>query len=326
MGKRSSSSADAKTLAAVQASLKEKAEAEKARLAMDPPPPPKKKSKKRTPSPPAEPSEPPSPSLSSTPSPVEPPEPPTAVDTKASSAKKRSPAPGVESKPKAKAKTSAKKKLPEDPIDFEITWDNHALLMKHFDITEDEATQCLLAVVGQDPKARKFWEKFVVKKPEVETAVEPTESDTEKVSRPPSGSKDNDLKTGKTKKGMTKAERDARRKEIEALEEVEDSQVENPLSDSDTGTTEDEDVSEEVASTSSGPPHDPPPPRGSAVPVKPESKIMDELETQPVEPEEPVIPPFAKDDPALEARKKLEMELKQVPTPSKVVAAAAQVG
>ncbi len=322
MGKRSSSSADAKTLAAVQASLKEKAEAEKARLAMDPPPPPKKKSKKRTPSPPAEPSEPPSPSLSSTPSPVEPPEPPTA---KASSAKKRSPAPGVESKPKAKAKTSAKKKLPEDPIDFEITWDNHALLMKHFDITEDEATQCLLAVVGQDPKARKFWEKFVVKKPEVETAVEPTESDTEKVSRPPSGSKDNDLKTGKTKKGMTKAERDARRKEIEALEEVEDSQVENPLSDSDTGTTEDEDVSEEVASTSSGPPHDPPPPRGSAVPVKPESKIMDELETQPVEPE-PVIPPFAKDDPALEARKKLEMELKQVPTPSKVVAAAAQVG
>ena len=39
-----------------------------------------------------------------------------------------------------------------------------------------------------------------------------------------------------------------------------------------------------------------------------------------------MIPPFAKDDPALEARKKLEMELKQVPTPSKVVAAAAQVG
>ena len=48
MGKRGSSSADAKTLAAVQASLKEKAEAEKARLAMDPPPPPKKKSKKRS--------------------------------------------------------------------------------------------------------------------------------------------------------------------------------------------------------------------------------------------------------------------------------------
>ena len=91
----------------------------------------------------------------------------------------------MESKPKAKAKTSAKKKLPEDPIDFEITWDNHALLMKHFDITEDEATQCLLAVVGQDPKARKFWEKFVVKKPEAETAVEPTARDTEKVSKPP---------------------------------------------------------------------------------------------------------------------------------------------
>ena len=96
---------------------------------------------------------------------------------------------------------------------------------------------------------------------------------------------------------MTKAERDARRKEIEALEQVEDSQVENPLSDSDAGTTEDEDVSE-VASSSSGPPHDPPPPRGSAVPVKPESKIVDELDTQPVEPEEPVIPPVAKDDPA----------------------------
>ena len=101
--------------------------------------------------------------------------------------------------------------------------------------------------------------------------------------------------------------------------------MENPLSDSDAGTTEDEDVSE-VASSSSGPPHDPPPPRGSAVPAKPESKIVDELGTQPVEPEEPVIPPVAKDDPALEARKKLEMELKQVPTPSKVVAAAAQVG
>lgn len=166
MGKRGSGG-DAKKLAELQASLKEKAEAEKAALTnMDPPPVPEKKKKTRDSS---SPSEPPSSESSPTPTPTEPP----AAAAKSSS-KKRSGGDGDESRPKAKAKSGAKKRV-DEPIDFEITWDNHALLMKHFGITEDEATQCLLAVVGQDPKARKFWEKFVVKKPE--EPAEPTEQE-----------------------------------------------------------------------------------------------------------------------------------------------------
>ena len=212
--------------------------------------------------------------------------------------------------------------MPEDPIDFEITWDNHALLMKHFGITEDEATQCLLAVVGQDPKARKFWKKFVVKKPEEPAEpAEPTEQEIASTPKSPPPAVD-PPKPEKKKRGLTKKERDARRKEEEAMEAVEESQVEDPLSESDAGTTEDEGESVSASSSSSRGDDPPPPPRRSAAPVKEQSKIVDELETQPLEPVEPVITPCggtSKDDPGLEAR--AQLQLKQVPTPSKVVAA-----
>ena len=66
-------------------------------------------------------------------------------------------------KAKAKAKTAprakAKSKMNEAP-DFEVCWENHAKLMAFYDLTEEEATTCLLSVVGEDEAGRKFWGKF----------------------------------------------------------------------------------------------------------------------------------------------------------------------
>lgn len=66
--------------------------------------------------------------------------------------------------PKAKAKATPKRKSKLTAVpDFQVCWENHAKLMAFYDLTEDEATTCLLSVVGEDEAGRQFWEKFKTK-------------------------------------------------------------------------------------------------------------------------------------------------------------------
>ncbi len=69
------------------------------------------------------------------------------------------PAPKAKAKPTAKAKSQAKSEGLASP-DFKVCWENHSKLMSFYNLTEEEATECLLSVVGEDEAGRSFWEKF----------------------------------------------------------------------------------------------------------------------------------------------------------------------
>ena len=48
----------------------------------------------------------------------------------------------------------------------EATWANHAKIMKHFELSEAEATAVLLDVCGPDPSGEKFWSSFKTPNPD----------------------------------------------------------------------------------------------------------------------------------------------------------------
>ena len=71
---------------------------------------------------------------------------------------------------KAMEKMKAKKPSVTEQIaglvqtcDFCLTWENLPKLMKHFGISEKDATAVLLELVGPNPHGKKFWDEFRVK-------------------------------------------------------------------------------------------------------------------------------------------------------------------
>ena len=306
MGKNKA--ADLEKLQALQATLRKKAEAEAADAAhMPPPPPPAKKARKGKK---VEPSE--SPKEPETKSAEDP-----AASAPAASSKKRTRSTGAEAEgaPKAKAKAKAKSSKGLKEPDFEISWENHGRLMTHFGITEDEATACLLAVVGEDESGKKFWSKFSKKEPE-ETAVTPAPESE------PVTPKDTTVFTAPQ---QSRAERKAERA---ARQEMEDSQFQSTEEDSDDvndGPVDDvgpdgfddadEDTEECSVVSGGGRPDSPSPPGASQVPAE-ASVAIDTMDTLPME--EPVITPVAsKPDAGEEARADLAKKLNSLPTPAK---------
>lgn len=86
---------------------------------------------------------------------------------------KSAPAPPVVApapKPKAKAKSRAKQ-VKTDALTaptFEVSWENISLVQEHFGLTEQEAVECLLQVVGPSKAGERFWSKYkTTKKPPV---------------------------------------------------------------------------------------------------------------------------------------------------------------
>ena len=316
MGKNKA--ADLEKLQALQATLRKKAEAEAAAVAaaaekeMPPPAPPAKKPRKsKKVEPPKEPSD--SKEADEAPS----------ASAPAASSKKRSRPSGAEpdGPPKAKAKAKSSPKAIKEP-DFDITWQNHGRLMKHFGITEDEATACLLAVVGEDESGKKFWSKFSKKDPE--PAVNPAPEPAVNPAPEPVTSKDTSIFTAPL---QSKAERKAERA---ARQEMEESQFQSTEEDSDEdgpceaddleaevadGDEPDEDGDTESSVVSGGRPDSPSPPGASQVPV-PDELAIDTMDTLPME--EPVITPVpSKPDAGEEARADLAKKLRARPTPAK---------
>ena len=199
-----------------------------------------------------------------------------------------------EARPKAKAKAMAKEKKP-DPQEppFDITWENHSLLMKHFQISEDEATSCLLQVIGPDDRYKKFWGKFSV-----------------------------DAKDSKDK-GKETSEPTAKTKDAVAAQSDDDDGTEfyggGPMTDN---GDDDDDVDGDTASTSSGgtPPRPPPPPAAAPVETVSSEPVIDQMETQPMEVPEPVIQHIpSKPDDAEVARRDFAEKVKSAPTPAKAL-------
>lgn len=60
-------------------------------------------------------------------------------------------------------------------LPFQLTWKNFNKLKAHLQLTEQETTSILLAMVGPSPEGKAFWQKYKVenKKSPEETAVEP---------------------------------------------------------------------------------------------------------------------------------------------------------
>ena len=199
-----------------------------------------------------------------------------------------------EARPKAKAKAMAKEKKP-DPQEppFDITWENHSLLMKHFQISEDEATSCLLQVIGPDDRYKKFWGKFSV-----------------------------DAKDSKDK-GKETSEPTAKTKDAVAAQSDDDDDGTEfygggPMTDN----GDDDDVDGDTASTSSGgtPPRPPPPPAAAPVETVSSEPVIDQMETQPMEVPEPVIQHIpSKPDDAEVARRDFAEKVKSAPTPAKAL-------
>ena len=169
--------------------------------------------------------------------------------------------PKAKAKAKVKAKAASKaaaKAKPQPEIaepDFEICWENHAKLMEHFNLSDKDATACLLAVVGPDPRGEKFWTGYKAKLAENASTVEDSQVDPPL----PDEEEDGDLSLG-------------------------------PGDDESLGEDEDEDDDEiEAPSVSSGSGDGPDPPaNGGAVRAERGSPI-DRLETQPAGHVEPVV-------------------------------------
>lgn len=111
--------------------------------------------------------------------PVEPP-PPVASPSPKGKAK-------AKSAPKAKAK--AKAKADPGPPEFAVTWNNLQKLMDHFDMSEKEATEVLLKVVGPSKEGEQFWKKYTSKElpaePEVSMPAPPAKRARTKSPPPP---------------------------------------------------------------------------------------------------------------------------------------------
>ena len=219
-----------------------------------------------------------------------------------------------EPRPKAKAKAKAKTKAPTpgEP-DFEVTWENHGLLMKHYGINEDEATACLLAVIGQDERYVKYWGKFSVEKNEEkkdEKNEEKTETKSPAESR--STSKSKPAKKAQAKKAAPKP------KPAPVDPDDDTSLEEEPGDDNADGEGGDED-GETASTTSSQPPPPPPPPAATKAKVALETMI-DTMDALPMETPEPVIEAVAsKPDDAELARQALSNMVRTAPTPAKAV-------
>ena len=204
----------------------------------------------------------------------------------------------VETRPKAKAKAaskpaakaSTKKQL--TPPDFEVTWENHHLVMKHFGINEEEATASLLAVIGPDERYKKFWGKFDTKTAE-NHGVEGSLEHEEKM--------------------------DAEEDEDAGEEFLGGGPGPQKIDPDGPGDGDDDDVETSSSTTSHGR-GPPPPPAASAEPVASAQQVMDDIETQPLETPEPVIVPVAsKPDAAEEAKLELAKKVKSAPTPAKAL-------
>lgn len=72
---------------------------------------------------------------------------------------------------------------------FDLTWDNMKLVMEYYKLSERDATQLLLQVVGPDPKGATFWSRYAdrIKEEQNQSQKEPVETVTKKprVREPP---------------------------------------------------------------------------------------------------------------------------------------------
>lgn len=65
---------------------------------------------------------------------------------------------------------------------FDLTWSNMKLIMEFYKLSERDATQLLLQVVGPDPNGETFWSRYAdrIKQEQNQTPTEPLESATKK--------------------------------------------------------------------------------------------------------------------------------------------------
>lgn len=237
---------------------------------------------------------------------------------------KAPPAPKSEpAKKPAKSKAKSAANPAEQPLDFEISWANHAKLMAHFNLNEDEATATLLSILGPDKGGESFWQKFKANnhaKMESDGDGEeppPTEPTAPTAPAAPAAPAAAAPATAQPDPPLlTRAEREL----------IEDSQL-PPSDDEVCGPDPDEELDdsdhdgEEISSTgSNGRPPDAPAPAvatPSVAATASEGSVMDQLETQGMDAEPVVQPVTSKDDPGAAAREDLARKLNARPTPAK---------
>ena len=197
-----------------------------------------------------------------------------------------------------------------DP-DFEISWANFDKVKAHFKLNDAQTQSTLVAILGPDTRTAEFWKSFKVpKSPAASAPVEPVPSTVPPCV--PSKSVDTtDAPPRDVPPGPDP---------FDTLMDLDDEVDDDELDEEETESPDqkhDDDDGDELASTCghSGKPDSPTPP-GSTV-VTGCGSPVDQLETQPTEHVEPVLTPIPKDDPAEDARKKLEDELKKQATPTR---------
>jgi hypothetical protein len=193
--------------------------------------------------------------------------------------------------------------------------------MQHFGISDEEATKCLLQVIGPDERFKQFWSRFVTKPKTADKDAMEVEAAEKKQNAP-------DVQASRTAQIDSKVpQADAPKTETQSAKGKPTLQVDSDDDEEDDfpgggpgpdDDEDDEDLGELCSTTSSnnGRPDPPTPP--VAVAVAAESALIDTMETQPIE--EPVLAHIpSKPDEAELARLELAKRLRSAPTPAKAM-------
>ena len=193
---------------------------------------------------------------------------------------------------------------------FDLTWDNMKLVMEYYKLSERDATQLLLQVVGPDPKGATFWSRYAdrIKEEQNQSQKEPVETVTKKprVGEPPQLLPDNQLGVPELKAEFEGTNPDPT--EYDPDYECEgEGEEEADLSD-------DEEVAPCVSRTQDD--DDQNSPNSGCVATQGDA-VEKVCETQPTPPAEPTIETVVVDQAAKDAKEKLanDIAISEVPTP-----------
>lgn len=194
---------------------------------------------------------------------------------------------------------------------FDLTWDNMKLVMEYYKLSERDATQLLLQVVGPDPKGATFWSRYAdrIKEEQNQSQKEPVETVTKKprrVQEPPQLLPDNQLGVPELKAEFEGTDPDPT--EYDPDYECEgEGEEEADLSD-------DEEVAPGVSRTQDDDDQNSP----NSGCVATQGDVAEKVcETQPTPPAEPTIETVVVDQAAKDAKEKLanDIAISEVPTP-----------
>ena len=212
----------------------------------------------------------------------------------------------------------------QEPKGLEVTWENFAVIQKHFGLNEPETVRVLTSLIGPNPKARALEPARPVKKepapvPETKPCDPKKEEEEPKVTDVPAKRRrlkqipvvDNQLgdptlypelhpECFETDEGTGETQLDGDGEEGEEEDHEHDDEVDEIGVDAKSNNNDDQDS-----------------PQGGAAAAS--SALEEEtLPYEPTEAVEPTIAPVAKpDDPAALAKAQLEAMLKATPTPTK---------